>query len=340
MGIVAGIGAAAAAGSLANTVNSMANSGGGSSSQIPSVYQPGNSYGQDESYNNLLYGIPGATTGMISYGQELPGMLLPGYQRYAGNIQNNPYATMATQGATGAAALGQPISNMQIGNAGALSGAGNQILNSSMDPQLALYAQLQNQTNQGANVANAQAGVRGPAAAGTINQANQDFNLAWQNAQLQRQLSGAQGAGQAFSGASGLGGAGINTLMTSQALPYQTYLGQQGDYLNALNSQSSGALNAFGLGQQSLQDIQSYLGLGQSASDIGRLNASAAFGQNQILGQQLGQNLNALAGPLQNAYNSYGSPQAMSGIPGGYTNVNPNTFDYSGGSSGLDYMAA
>jgi hypothetical protein len=335
MGVVAGIGAAAAAASLANTGMQMSNSGGGgSSSQIPQVYQPGNPLPMDVNFQAL-------TNQYLPYATTLPQQLIGGYQQYAGNIQNNPYATMAQQGATGAAAMGQPVANMQMGGAQSLYGMGNQIAQTAFDPQQQLYDRLANQTNQQANVANAQAGVQGPYAAGNINQAMGDFNLNWQNAQLQRMNQGLTGAGRAYAGASDLGGAGIGTLQSSQAIPYSTYLGQQGDYLNSLNSLSGGALNAFGVPQQAMQDMQSYLQLGQSASDIGRLNAGAAFNQQSQLGQNLGANINAFAGPLATLFNG-GVPGAtpMPGVPGGYTNIDPTTFNYGGGGSGVDYMAA
>lgn len=332
MGALAAIAAAGVATSAGGMIANA--SSGGSSSQIPNTYQPQNQYAQDTSYQNTLYGDILPYAGMST-------QLIPGYQQYAGNIQNNPYAGQAQQGANSAASFGQPIGMGQINAAGSLNGAGNSIMQSAFDPQQALYAQLANQNNQSSNVANAQAGVKGPYAAGVINQSANDFNLQWQNAQLARQSQGAQAAGQAYSGAGALGNAGMQTLQQSANMPYSTYLGQQGDYLNALNSQSAGATNALGVPQQALQDIQSYLGLGQSASDIGRLNAQGVFAQNQQLGQNLGSSLNSLAGMYANNNSpmaGYGTP--MPGVSGGYTNINPQTFDYSGGGAGVDYMAA
>src|SRR6185437_1045514 len=112
-----------------------------------------------------------------------------------------------------------------------------------------------------------------------------NFNIDWQNNLLQRQALGIRAGGQAFSGSSDLGLAGMNTLQTGSGLPYATFLGQQQNDISGLDALSKGTLNAFALPQQGLQDLQSYLGLGQSASSLAQVGSAQAFNQNQILGQ-------------------------------------------------------
>src|ERR1700724_1266589 len=80
------VGAAAAAGGLAmNIANSTSGSG------VPSVYRPGNTGYQDQSFNNL-------TNLMNNYAMTLPQQTIPQFQQAQQNISNNPYAGQAQQG--------------------------------------------------------------------------------------------------------------------------------------------------------------------------------------------------------------------------------------------------
>src|SRR5215469_16460699 len=109
----------------------------------------------------------------------------------------------------------------------------NQTLAQGFDPQQALFNQLFNQQQQQNLASQAAAGVGStPYGAGLSQQGNQNFDIAWQNAQLARQ-------GQAAANAAGLAGipgvtAGIgNTLIGTGG---QLGLGA-GNYLNNLNQQ-------------------------------------------------------------------------------------------------------
>jgi hypothetical protein len=324
MGVVGGI--AAAAGGLASLGSSIAGAsnqptiagaGGGS----PFLYQPTGQPSQDVNYQTLL-------NQMFATGQGLPQQLLPQYQQYAANIQNNPFAASALQGAQTYGGLAQQ-------GAGALQGAGNAILGQAFDPQQALYNQLQQQMTDQLNAANAASGVSGPYAAGTTAQGLTNFNIDWQNQQLQRMLSGEQGAGQAYTGALSLGQGGSQ-------LPYQTYLGQQQAGLGGLQALTTGAQQAFGLPQMTLSDIQSYLGLGQAAGANALAGQQQAFGQNQILGQNLS---SALTNPyLAGLFGNTGiSPAAVSAV-GNYNSLYGTSYDTSAndnyGYSGFDFSQA
>lgn len=211
---------------------------------------------------------------MAPYAAQVPGQVIPQYQQLTQNILQNPYAAMAQQGA-GA------VSAADLSAAGALSGAGGQVLGTAFDPQSALYNQLQQQTVDQANAMNAMYGLSAsPYGAGVANQALQNFNIAWQNQQLQREQQGIQAAGQAYTGASALG-------QTGAALPYSTYLGQQQAGLGALGQLTGGYSAAFGPQESLANLLQSYLGMGQSATGLAQLGQQASFQQQQQLGQQL-----------------------------------------------------
>jgi hypothetical protein len=305
--VAAGVGAAA---SLATAGAAIANSGGGP--QIsggggggqPFLYQPQGQPQQDQNYQNLL-------ALMMQYGNGLPGQLIPQYQAASNAITNNPYASLAMQGANNAAALAPGVAGMQLGGAGSLYGAGNQILGQAFDPQGALYNRTQQQLMDQINAANAASGLAGPAAAGVAQQGLTNFNIDWQNNLLQRMLAGERGAGQAFTGASGLGQEGIGTLQSGSNIPYATYLGQQQDILGGLNALPQGVQTAFALPQQTLGDIARYLGLGQSAGVDALAAQNQAFNQSLQAGQGITGALTALGNnkALQSSLSSLFSPQ-------------------------------
>jgi hypothetical protein len=69
--------------------------------------------------------------------------------------------------------------------------AGKTVLNTAFDPQKALYNQLAQNNSDQTNVAEAQRGVTmSPYGAGVANQSRQNFDINWQNNQLQRQTEG------------------------------------------------------------------------------------------------------------------------------------------------------
>lgn len=339
MGVVAGLVGAAAATSLGTTAYGMLSGDSGSSAPANQSYGgqpnyvPTNQPGADQQYQGIY-------NQLNSYATALPGQTIPGYQAYTSNIQNNPYAAGAQAGAGQVAQAGQQAAGQQISGGTNLYGAGNQILSTAFDPQHALYDYSRNQASQQAAVSNAQAGVTGPYAAGVTNQALQNFDMNWQNQQLQRQQTGELAANQAYAGASNLSNAGLSTYGTSSAAPYNTYLSQQQNDIGALSSLSSGTSGAFAPAQMEQNMLQSYLGLGQSASNIAQAGQQAGFNQNQKLGSQFGQSLSALGGPLSNLFSNSSSDNgaAPSNYGQSYSNVNPSTFNYYDPSG--DYLAA
>ncbi len=237
--------------------------------QANNSFQPAPYPGTAGAANNALGGINSGFYG--SGNQTMTGG--PVTQSLgAGNW--NPYM----QGYQGANALnaGGNFLNTATGLQGQVSPFINQTLQTGFDPQQKLFDQLFNQQQQQGLAGQAAAGVANtPYGAGLSQQGNQNFDIAWQNAQLARQGQAAQNAatlegipGIAANTAEGLLGSGSNL-----------GLGAAG-FLNNVN-------------QQQIQDYLSYLGMNtqNSAQLMQALNNSFGQGTN-LYGAQTGANQN------------------------------------------------
>jgi hypothetical protein len=261
----------------------------------------------------------------------------------------------------GAAGIGSAQQGLNYANQG--MGLAGQVANTAFDPQSALYARTQQQVQDQANAINAMYGLsQSPYGAGVANQAMSNFNIDWQNQQLQRQLQGSQayqgalagygGAQQGYANAEagygnmvnaigrGVSGAyDLNTGAAQQvasnlALPYQTAIGQQQNYGNQIGQYNQLLQGSYGLDQMTANMLQSYLGLGQSATQ-NSTNAALAnqaanaqyFGQQQQLGAGVG---SALQG-VGNTFNSPAIQGSLSNLFGG----NPGSGNYNPYSSTL-----
>jgi hypothetical protein len=247
---------------------------------------------------------------------------------YTQNILQNPYASGYQSAAGQAGGLYGQLSPLASGASGALYGAGNaalgagqQILQAGFDPQRQLYSQVQNQNSQQNLAGLANLGVAAtPYGAGVAGQENTNFNLDWQNNQLQREATAAQAYGglnttaqNDFSAGGQQGQLGADAALMAGQLPYATSIGIDRNALGALGTQQGlestaqlGAANylqsSFGAQQQSWQDqmqqnqsmwggIGSLLGLGVDAfggggSSGGGWLQSLFGGGNQMIGQQ------------------------------------------------------
>lgn len=221
----------------------------------------------------------------MSGGPSLPSNPTPPYQ-----YQNQP---AADQGAFGG------INNLNTNpsgsyNSGASTGAGSALtttgtsvlpyvsstLASGFDPQNALYAKLFQQQQDQSRAQQAQSGVATtPYGAGIIDQNNQNFDINWQNQQLQRQGQAASNANTLIGGAST--GATSGTSVGQSVPGFQNQQQQQAisDFLaylqggtGASNASTSqyGAESSAALGQQGVTN-QGIAGLGQLAGGIGSL---------------------------------------------------------------------
>ena len=94
----------------------------------------------------------------------------------------------------------------------------------------------------------------------------------------------------------GLGQGSLQELLSSSSQPYSTYTGQQNNMLSALQALQGGSVGSYALPQSLMNDYQSYLGLGQSASALGMQNQQQGFNQNMLTSQALGQGLGGLFG--------------------------------------------
>jgi hypothetical protein len=228
-------------------------------------------------------------------GFNMYGAYLPQAQGIAGGLISDPNAGGFMQGAQTAAGLGQAGAMNQFGAGGGLYGLGGTIANTAFDPQSALYSrtaqQLQDQTR-------AAQGARGiattPFGAGLESQAMSDFNINWQNQQLQRQLAGGQAAGQLYGQGAALQAGAPGQYLTASGMPYATSQGIGQAQLGTL-----GALGQFGAagGQQAQQPISDYMNYlqwatgqaGQSNADQLRAYQAQLGGQQGYFNQQMAQ---------------------------------------------------
>ena len=279
-------------------------SGGG---QAPTPYQPPNQAGAASTFQS-------GTNALSAGGTALQSLATPGYQSLYSGAQQNPYYAGAQASADQAAQGGQQVGQQAMTNAGTLSDLGTSlgqyapaIAQTAFDPQSAVYNQLQQQNTDQTAAINSMSGVGGsPYGAGLMGQSNQNLNLKWQQDAAARQNQGIaalQGLASAqqglYTGAQGLGAAGLGTQMLTGQAPTQTYQQQQQYVQQALDDMVSGTTNAYGLTQQATTDAGNYLTLGQQAS-AGSLNAWKA---QQASDQAFWSSITGLAGDAMGMVN-------------------------------------
>jgi hypothetical protein len=199
-----------------------------------------------------------------------------------------PGATNVGYGSIDAASALQGGGNQLMGSISPLLQGGNTVMNTAFDPQSMLYQKLLQQNQDQTNVTNAMYGVSGtPYGAGVADMSNQNFNIDWQNQQLQRQIAGLQGFGSAVGAAGGaLGSAGTafgqatptaqagqNLVTGSAELPFATIAAGAGANTNAIQ----GGIGATtGTSQPTIQDLLAYLGWGTQTNQV--------YNQGQVAG--------------------------------------------------------
>lgn len=159
--------------------------------------------------NTMLNQQPGMQAGQPAMQQGSAMQPVGGtWSQTGGGINYQPWLQSAQQagqqyqGVADLAGKQAGIYGQQAGLAGrqqqGLYDAGNQILNTAMDPRQALFQRTQQQLADQVNAGQAMRGLGNSAVGGQeYNQAMSNFDIDWQNQQLQRQLVGIQGAGQA-----------------------------------------------------------------------------------------------------------------------------------------------
>jgi hypothetical protein len=236
-------------------------------------------------------------------------------------LVHNPYAGGAQAGAITGGQLGMQTGLGAVGQGQNLYGAGNSVLNTAFDPQQALYNRTLGQVEQQQNVQNANAGVAStPYGAGLTDYNIGNFNIDWQNQQLQRQLSGLQGAGQAYGQGAQLQQGGVGSYLQGSAVPYSTYGQIGGNQLAALGQYGQYGQQASQLPQQQIQDYLSYLQGGTGAQQANTQTAGLGFGQEQAYTNLAGSGLSAFSRQYPGLSPGIGWG---SSYPGGFSSYGP-----------------
>ena len=279
-------------------------------------YIPSNQPGIDTSYQQLFNSLQSGATGLTQFG-------IPAIYTYGTNIQNNPYAGGAISGAvTGSQfALNQQVPQMVnagtnlTGLANAALPYGQQILQSGFDPQNALYNRTAQQVTDQSNAINAMYGLgSSPAGAGLTQQALSNFNIDWQNQQLARQASAAQGYGAleapiaaAYQQGTNILGQVPTTMSGATAMPYLTYNSLQQQPMSAIANAANTVAGLYNPTTAAMASALGYMGQGT--------NASAAFNNavNQNYQNQVGL-YNAQAQQSSNTMSGIGSLVGLAGL--------------------------
>ncbi len=299
---IGGIGALAGAGS---SIFSMFNQP--DAPQAPSVYRAANMAGADSGAYN--------TIGQLGQYNNY-GTVQPQANASFNSLYNNPYAPAYQAGSNAIAPMAWGVGGQQVGASQDLINSGqsmlpyaSSILNTGFDPQNDLYARTLQQVTDQSRAGQAARGIAtSPYGAGVENKALSDFNIDWQNTQLNRQNTAAQGAGYLTNSAGNainlgqnVGTQGINTLNAAAALPYST--------ANTIGNNQFGAINQFGgtgqqastIPQQQIQDYLNYLGYGNTATNTANsvygnsiTGQNNQFNQQQTLGKNLGASINGI----------------------------------------------
>lgn len=270
------------------------------------------------------------------------------YGQYANILQgnvNNPYGNMGVQQALGFAPYGGMVGGNALGTSGALTSGAGSIINTAFDPQGQLYQRTADQASSQSLAALSGAGLAGtPWGQGVYGTNMNNFNIDWQNAQLNRQATGlgaAEGAGRT---ALELGSQGPQAGVNISMLPYNTYNQITSNQLAALTGGAGYGQQAAAVPQMGIGDWLQYLSGANQANSVANNQAQLAlqqqqqqFQQSQVYGNEIGQGLSGLMGgnspfnPFSSSP-SYGGGNAFSGDAYGGSAFNPLP-----GLSSLDY---
>lgn len=314
---------------------------GGSTPSQPNVqvYQPGGTATQDANLQQLLSSNTSALSGGNNPYSQLSPQILQAFQQLFSNPGTAGYNTGAQQAGQALTNVGnQATAAAPQLNSAALSllpGA-QSVMNMGLDPQLALYNQQLQQTNDQANVANAQYGLTGQQAAGSLNQADNNFNINWQNNELQRAIAGLNAGGSAITNASGdainasnLGTTGASNILAGGAAPYNAANTIGNTQETALNDYIAQLLGPVTSSQQTIGDLSTYLGQGINASASGASIANQDYQSSLSAANSLGSGLSSILGLAGNGGGSSGGIGSMissifGGAPSGTESISPS----------------
>jgi hypothetical protein len=296
---------------------------------------------QIAAYNNNSNNLYGYGQQSLNQGLNANNQYAPGYQAGAnqagqtyqqqGNQAFDNSGFLNQQGynnygtAQGLQSQGQNALNGFMGVANqtyhALNTAGDQVWQTAQDPQSALYNRSVQQLQDQTGATNSMYGLGSSAAgAGVANQALSNFNIDWQNQQLQRQLSGLQG----LAGAYGQGASSYAQNAGAGQTAYNNAFNQAGSYqqLGSANLQNANSmlgtaagsyLNAGQVPYQTAQGVAATPGNLANAAQTNLQNT--VYGPSQAITGQAIPYMNYGQGaqqvPYQNALNGAGAAGSM-----------------------------
>ena len=194
--------------------------GFGATYPSPTTFAPGGNI-DPNAVAGQYYGGIGGLGGYNTYGQLLPQAMGIGQ-----GMVGDPSAYGAMAGANIGAGYGLGGAANAYGAGSSLYGLAPSIMQQAFDPQSALYNQLYGQTQQQNLAALSNAGLAtSPYGQGVLGNTMNNFNINWQNAQLQRMLQGANTVNQMMPTAAQLQAGAVPLAAQSAALPWMT--GQQ-----------------------------------------------------------------------------------------------------------------
>ncbi|WP_158683436.1 hypothetical protein [Burkholderia sp. BE12] len=318
-------------------------SGGGSGG--PSYYIPTGLNTADTTWQNLLSSINGTYSGNNLQPYGLASLLggLRANESYAPGYMNA--ATAAGQGYTNAGNVLTNLGNFDLATQNNLLNAGQNVYQMGLDPQNALYDRTLNQLTQQTGATNSMYGLGSSAAgAGVQNQALSNFNIDWQNNQLQRAAQGLQAYSGAANTAGRYGEAGANALtqapqytLLGGSIPYSTAQSLEavpgnlaGTYGSFLNS------NVYGPAEGVMGSIIPYMNYGQGAQSVPYQSQAQGAG---ALGSLVSQGISGLGNnpQVQNAFSNFFSPASGSFSGGDFSGAFTSSPYYSGGGNSYGF---
>jgi hypothetical protein len=257
---------------------------------------------------NAIQGLAGQIGGQVSQQQALAGQVA-GYMPQVSSL---------------AGQVGSQVPELQ-GLARQMGSAVNPLMQSGFDPQSALFNQSQGRLMDQTNAINAMSGLGGtPYGASVGANAMGNFDVNWQNSQQQREIAGANAAGQAAGQAGNLYGQAGNSANTAGNLYGQAgNLGQTASniYGQAGNSAqtASGLYGAAPGLMSSTSALPSNVYTGKIGQELGALNQQGAAMNQGINGFSalLGSGQSAMTGA--NSLNTSALQQQQAGTSAPYT---------------------
>lgn len=290
-----------------------------------------------------MNGVANQIQGQI--GQNLqnnvPQQIMPQYQNLVAGLNNNPYAAMFQGGGNAAAGYGANAAGAAAGGGDYLSQLAHAIGMNAFDPQNALYARTQQQVQEQTRAGNEARGLNStPYGAGVENKSMGDFNIDWQNNQLQRMIGGGGAAGNLMNSGVNLSAMAPQLAYQAGQYPWQAFNTMGQNSMGNLDKLAQAGITAQQIPNQAISQWLGYIGAGNTANQVSNQNAAVAgqnnqlgFNQSQIIGNQLGQSVNSFnknggmgavsnyfnGSPASSAPTNWGTGSGQSSIPGGDT---------------------